>query len=144
MVQNEGQQVQPTCRKMCFTFFDAIHEKAFMHNILLLRFFLIITIMQVFFFFYFITTTPAPHSKFPTPLSHLVLHRVLLCFGEISAGNCESFTSCSHNGLWDYAKRRASAAPLHRPASTTPFGAHRKGDGGLSMKMSLQLHKRVS
>lgn len=35
---------------------------------------------------------------------------VLLCFGEISAGNCESFTSCSHNGLWDYAKHSASAA----------------------------------
>lgn len=33
--------------------------------------------------------------------------RVLLRFGEISAGNCESFTSCSHNGLWDYAKHSA-------------------------------------
>lgn len=41
--------------------------------------------------------------------------RVLLCFGEISAGNCESFTSCSHNGLWDYAKHSASAAlPIDR------------------------------
>ena len=40
---------------------------------------------------------------------------VLLCFGEISAGNCESFTSCSHNGLWDYAKHSASAAlPIDR------------------------------
>ncbi|KAI9535382.1 hypothetical protein NQZ68_002936 [Dissostichus eleginoides] len=32
-----------------------------------------------------------------------------------AAGNCESFTSCSHNGLWDYAKRSASAAlPIDR------------------------------
>lgn len=65
-------------------------------------------------FFFFITkllslgNLSPPSSFFPVfPSSH-----VLLWFGEISAGNCESFTSCSHNGLWDYAKHSGSAA-LH-------------------------------
>lgn len=53
-----------------------------------------------------------PHSP-PSSTSHSPASSppcTLLCFGEISAGNCESFTSCSHNGLWDYAKHSASAA----------------------------------
>lgn len=58
--------------------------------------------------------TPPPPSTSDSRVSALS-PRVLLCFGEISAGNCESFTSCSHNGLWDYAKHSASAAlPIDR------------------------------
>lgn len=50
---------------------------------------------------------PSSTSDFPVSSTSPC---VLLCFGEISAGNCESFTSCSHNGLWDYAKHSASVA----------------------------------
>lgn len=57
-------------------------------------------------------TSPSSYSAFPVSSPSPC---VLLCFGEISAGNCESFTSCSHNGLWDYAKHSASAAlPIDR------------------------------
>lgn len=73
---------------------------------------------SAFFSYYHSTTIPiAPPNSFPNlppPVSSFS-PCVLLCFGEISAGNCESFTSCSHNGLWDYAKHSASAAlPIDR------------------------------
>lgn len=61
---------------------------------------------------FFLPFYPSSASDFPTSSPSAC---VLLCFGEISAGNCESFTSCSHNGLWDYAKHSASAAfPIDR------------------------------
>lgn len=76
-----------------------------------------------FVLFIIITTNPPvsgpfPHS-YPSSSSDFPVSSpspcVLLCFGEISAGNCESFTSSSHNGLWDYAKHSASAAlPIDR------------------------------
>lgn len=71
-------------------------------------------------YYYQISLLPElfPHS-YPSSTSDFPVSSrspcVLLCFGEISAGNCESFTSCSHNGLWDYAKHSATAAlPIDR------------------------------
>ncbi|CAL8391031.1 unnamed protein product [Arctogadus glacialis] len=76
--------------------------------------------------------------------------QVLLRVGKISAGNCESFTICTHNGRWDYAKRSAAAATLAlsgRPCSDAPPPPPNLGTQEerrrLSMKMSPQLHIRV-
>lgn len=97
----------------------------YIHKILLIRSHFICTIWHICIFFFTAATNPpvsglslSPHSD-PSSTSASPVSSpspcVLLCFGEISAGNCESFTSCSHNGLWDYAKRSASAAlPIDR------------------------------
>lgn len=87
-------------------FFDACTHypgTTFIHRLLL---FSVLTMFITCFFVFF---TPLCLSDF---LVSSCSPRILLCFGEISAGNCESFTCCSHNGLWDYAKRGAQAA-LH-------------------------------
>lgn len=89
--------------------------------------------IDIFFFFLAVCFSPHHHTRrsfpslparspAPPPPSALLppisspSTRLLLRFGEISAGNCESFTRRSHNGLWDYAKHRrlGPLAPIDR------------------------------
>lgn len=139
-VLNKGQQVQSTWKKTCFTLYtlplwycesctlttDNHHHpdpttilppspQLYIYKILLFD-------TSAFFLHYYQSSCVLPElfpRSFPSSTSDFPVSSlspcVLLCFGEISAGNCESFTSCSHNGLWDYAKHSASAAlPIDR------------------------------
>ncbi len=110
--------LKPSCHPL------TTQQKTHIFKILLFRFSVIFDTSAFFFLPYYYHQSCLSPELFPrSPPSSTTSDFpvsspsscVLLCFGEISAGNCESFTSCSHNGLWDYAKHSASAAlPIDR------------------------------